>query len=111
MGGEETSMISWVCSWHYRQESIKKKKEEDGLRDTSPQGKPFFHMKQHEDRQYQVQAYRVLLRCLCSLLLFLGEVIHSILYQQVIPLKEFLDVGDMHPFTIIIGEHISHIVT
>ena len=47
------------------------KKEEDGLRDTSPQGKQFFHMKQHEDRQYQVQAYRVLLRCLCSLLLFL----------------------------------------
>ena len=68
-------------------------------------------MKQHEDRQYQVQAYRVLLRCLCSILLFLGEVIHSILYQQVIPLKEFLDVGDMHPFTVIIVEHISHIVT
>ena len=34
------------------------KKEEDGLRDTSPQGKQFFHMKQHEDRQYQVKAYR-----------------------------------------------------
>ena len=42
MGGEETSLLSGVCSWHYRQESIKKKKkEEDGLRDTSPQGKPF----------------------------------------------------------------------
>ena len=26
MGGEETSLLSGVCSWHYRQESIKKKK-------------------------------------------------------------------------------------
>ena len=26
MGGEETSLLSWVCCWHYRQGFVKKRK-------------------------------------------------------------------------------------